>query len=175
MSVADLERFSYAPRLPSARGLGRHMRLALVAAWRAGELDRQLAAGASPDASALLAIRARRLMSRAHRARVAAGLARAVRDANATRPGLSAAVRPDAREVIAAGAVLATLQARLRADEPVTPRGVALLESLLADGTSELYRPTETGALGSRLRAAAAALEPLARPDPVGVRQSVAR
>ncbi len=174
MSVAELERFSYAPRVPSARGPGRRIRLALIVAWRARELDRQLAAGANPDASALLAIRARRLMSRAHRALVAAGLARAVRDAKATTPGLSAAVRPYAREVIAAGAVLATLQARLRAAEPVTPHGVALLESLLADGTSELYRPTEPGALGSRLPAAAAALEPRGQSNPVRVRQGLA-
>ena len=80
--------------------------------------------------------------------------------------GFSAAVRPDRREVIAARTVLATLDRRLRAAEPVSARGVALLESLLTDGTSPLYRPAELGALGSQLRAAAAALEPPARPDP---------
>jgi hypothetical protein len=36
----------------------------------------------------------------------------------------------------------------------------AMLLMLLTDGTSPLYRPDEPGALGSRLRAAAAALEP---------------
>jgi hypothetical protein len=34
-----------------------------------------------------------------------------------------------------------------------------MLSVLLSDGTSPLYRPTEAGALGSRLRAAAASLE----------------
>ena len=164
MSVADLERISYPP-LSRRRGESRWRRvpLALIAGWRAAELDRQLAAGASPDASALLAIRSQRLTGRRYRARVAAGLARAVRDAQNTTHGFSAAIRPDRREVVAARTVLAALYRRLRAGEPVSAQGVALLESLLTDGSSPLYRPIEHGALGSQLRAAAAALEPPAR------------
>jgi len=65
--------------------------------------------------------------------------------------------------VLAARGVLATLDRRLRAPEPVTPRGVTLLQALLTDGTSPLYRPSEPGGLGSQLRAAAAALEPVNR------------
>ena len=91
---------------------------------------------------------------------LAEGLARAIRDAHATTPGFSAAVRPQRQEVLAARAVLGTLERRLRAPEPVTARGVALLQALLTEGTSPLYRPDEPGALGSQLRAAAAALEP---------------
>lgn len=173
MSVADLERISYTPRrrlLPGKRRW-RRIHLALIAGWRARELDRQLAAGADPGASALLAIRGERLRSQGHRLCVAAGLARAVRDAEATTRGFSAAVRPDQREVVAAQSVLATLDRRLRAPEPVTAQGVALLESLLTDGTSPLYHPAEPGALGSQLRAAAAALELPARSDPVRVGQ----
>ncbi len=151
------------------------MRLALISGWHAGELDDQLAAGVSPGASALLTIRSERLISRRYRARVAAGLARVVRDAEATTRGFSAAVRPDRREVIAARTVLATLDRRLRAAEPVSPRGVAMLQSLLTDGASPLYRPTEVGALGSRLRAAAAALEPLARNESVRVGRETVR
>ncbi|MBV8998793.1 MAG: hypothetical protein JO304_07020 [Solirubrobacterales bacterium] len=64
---------------------------------------------------------------------------------------------------------------RLRGAEPVTAQGVALLESLLTDGTSPLYVPTEPGALGSRLRAAAAALEPTTRHDPVRAGQETLR
>ena len=176
MSVADLERISYPSlSLRPARSVWRRLRLALIAGWRAGELDRQLAAGASPSADALLAIRARRLTGRRHRARVAAGLARTVRDAEATTRGFSAAVRPDRREVIAARTVLATLERRLHGPEQVSARGVALLESLLTDGTSPLYRPAEPGALGSRLRAAAAALEPVALRDPVRAAQETLR
>ena len=81
----------------------------------------------------------------------------------------------DRREVIAARTVLATLDRRLRAAEPVSAQGIALLESLLTDGASPLYLPTEPGALGSRLRAAAAALEPPARHDPVRVGQETLR
>jgi hypothetical protein len=137
----------------------------LVVCWCARELDRQLAAGVSPGASALLALRARRLTSRRVRRRTAAGLARVVRDAEASTRGFSAAIRPDRREVIAARTLLATIDRRLRGDEPVTAQGVALLESLLTDGTGPLYLPTEPGALGSRLRAAAAALDPHPRDD----------
>ena len=176
MSVADLERISYPP-LSLRRGGGkcRRIRLALIAGWRAAELDRQLAVGAGARESALLAIRAERLTSRRYRARIAAGLARAVRDAEGAGRGFTAAVRPDRREVAAARTVLATLDRRLRAAEPVSAQGIALLELLLTDGASPLYRPTEPGALGSRLRAAAAALEPLAREDPVRVGQEALR
>ncbi len=172
MSVADPERFSYPPLfLRSGGGWWRRARLVLVASWRAAELDRHLAAGVSPGATALLAIRGRRLTSRRFRGRVAAGLARVVRDAEATTRGFSAAVRPDRREVIAARTLLANLDRRLRADEPVSPQGVALLESLLTDGSSPLYRPTEPGSLGSRLRAAAAALDPHPRHDGIRLAQ----
>jgi hypothetical protein len=176
MSVADLERISYPPLSPlPGAGWCRRVRLALIASWRAAELDRQLAEGVSPTAGALLAIRGRRLTGRRHRARVAAGLGRAVRDAEATTRGFSAAIRADRREVIAARTVLATLDRRLRAPDPVSAQGIAMLESLLTDGAGPLYRPTEPGALGSRLRAAAAALEPLARHDPVRVGQEISR
>jgi hypothetical protein len=176
MSVADLERLSCPPvSLLPGGGWARRVRLALIATWRAGELDRQLADGASPSADAPLAIRGRRLTSRRYRARVAAGLARAVRDAEAPTRGFSAAIRPDRREVLAARTVLATLDRRLRAPEPVSAQGIAMLESLLTEGASPLYLPTEPGELGSRLRAAAAALEPLARRHPVRARQETPR
>jgi hypothetical protein len=178
MSVADLERISYPPlSLRPGGGPGRRVHRALIAGWRSAELDRQLAAGVSPRADPLLAIRSRRLTSPRYRARIAAGLARAVRDAEATTRGFSAAVRPDSREVIAARTVLATLDRRLRAAEPVSAQGIAMLESLLTDGSSALYRPTEPGALGSRLRAAAAALEPVATRERVrdGARQEAPR
>ena len=176
MSVADPERLSYFPlSLRSGGGWWRRARLLAAASWRAGELDRHLAAGVSPGASALLAIRGRRLTSRRFRRRVAAGLARVVRDAESTTRGFSAAVRPDRREVLAARTLLATLDRRLRADGPVTPQGIAMLESLLTYGTSPLYRPTEPGALGSGLRAAAAALDPHPRHDGMRRAQEVFR
>ena len=164
MSVVDLEPVSYPPlSLGRPGGRWRRVRLGLIARWRAWELDGQLAAGVSPASGALLAVRAQRLTSRCFRDRVADGLTRTVRDAEAGALSFSAAVRPHRGEVIAARTVLTTLERRLRGAEPVSAQGVALLEWLLTDGTSPLYVPTEPGALGSRLRAAAAALEPPVR------------
>jgi hypothetical protein len=161
MALARVERLAY-PELPLRSGPHRWQRLwlELIVCWRAGLLDGELAAGANPADSPLLAIRARRITSPRNRARVADGLARAIRDARAATPGFGAAVQPNRREIVAARTVLAHVDRRLRDARPVTPRGVALLQSLLTDGTSPLYRPGEPGALGSELRAAAAALAP---------------
>lgn len=138
----------------------RRLRLALSVRWHSAELDRRLAAGASPWSSDELALRARRLTSRRGRGRLAGGLTRAARDVHTGPPGFSAAARPDPREVLAARTVLYAIARRLQAREPVAPRGVAMLQELLTDGTSPLYRPPEQGALGSVLRAAAVSLEP---------------
>lgn len=163
MPIAGPARLADPPGpLGESGGLLRGLRLAMIAAWRAPQLDRELAAGSPPHVGTLLAVRGQRITSRRGRARVADGLARAVRDAG-TSPRFGAAVPPDRREVLAARAVLAVLERRLRAPEPVTAQGVALLRELLIDGAGPLYRSTEPGALGSRLRAAAAALEPRGR------------
>jgi hypothetical protein len=138
----------------------RPVRSALLVWWRALELDRQLAAGADPNSDAVLAMRAQRITAARSRRRVSRGLAGALSRAQDGHPGFTAAVRSDAREVLAARTVLTALSGRLRAPEPVAPQGAAMLLVLLTDGTSPLYRPGEPGALGSRLRAAAAALEP---------------
>ena len=176
MSVVDLDPVSSPPlSLGRPGGRWRRIRLGLIARWRARELDDQLAAGANPSSSEFLEIRAQRLTSRCFRERVAGGLTRAVRDAEASALSFSAAVRPHRREVIAARTVLATLDRRLRGAEAVSAQGVALLESLLTDGTSPLYMPAEPGALGSRLRSAAAALEPTGRHARVTVGQESLR
>lgn len=161
MALARVERVASSPfSLRVGVGWWQRIRLALIAWWCAGRLDRQLAEGTSPRASAVLALRAQRITGRHSRRRLADGLARAIRDAQATTPGFSAAVWPHRQEVLAARTVLAAIDRRLRAPEPVAARGVALLQVLLTDGTSPLYRPSELGALGSQLRAAAAALDP---------------
>ena len=161
MSASRLESVGYPPlKLRVGGSLWRRIRVLLVAYWRAPAVDHQLALGASPRANAVLALRARRITSGRTRLRVADGLARAVRDAEVAAPGISAAVQPDRREVLAARIALEALERRLRASEAVTARGVAMLSALLSDGTSPLYRPGEPGELGSELRAAGAALEP---------------
>jgi hypothetical protein len=146
-----------AARARSTRG--RPIRANLRAWLHGWELDRELAAGCSPETDAALAIRAHRITSRRSRRRSADGLARALRAIEPGRPVLTAAARPNLDEVRAARTVLASLERRLRANEQIAPRGAAMLGLLLSDCTSQLYQPAEQGALGSALRAAAAALE----------------
>lgn len=166
MAVSRLERVA-SPGLPLRLGAERwrRVRFAPIVWCRAAQLDRQLAAGTSPQTRAVIGLRAHRITSHRSRERVANGLARALSSAQDISPGLTAAVRPHRGEVLAARTVLAALGHRLRAPEPVTAQGVAMLQVLLTEGTSPLYRPSEPGALGSRLRAAAAALEPMNRCD----------
>lgn len=134
------------------------LRLSFSAAWHSVALDRLLAEGVDPQTSAGLALRARKLTSPRGRKRVADGLAGALRSAKDTRPGITAAVRPDARELLDADIALIAVERRLRGSEAVTAQGVAMLGGLLTDAASPLYRPSGPGELASRLRAAAAAL-----------------
>jgi hypothetical protein len=134
------------------------LRLALSVWWRAAELDRRLADGEDPWGDDALALRAQRITTPRHRARLASGLDGALRSAGAARPGFTAAIRPHSPDVLEAGALIAMIERRLRDGEPAAPRGVAIVGWLLIDGNSPLYRPGEPGVLGSRLRAAAAAL-----------------
>jgi len=107
-----------------------------------------------------LAFRAVRIIGRRRRACLARGLARALRSASDSRARLTAAVPPDRRAVLAARPVIEALERRLLGPGPVAARGAAMLGELLTEPTSPLYQSDDRDALGSRLRAAAAALEP---------------
>jgi len=135
------------------------LRLHLIAVWRSTTLDRELAEGVDPQTSAVLALRAQKLTDPRGRKRIAEGLAGAVRRANDTTPGITAAVRPRARELLDAGTLLAALDRRLRGSGLISAQGVAMLRALLTDAASPLYQPSGPGELASRLRAAAAALD----------------
>jgi hypothetical protein len=141
------------------------MRLSALVRWDGARLDRELAAGISLQSSEALALRGRRITGRRRRVSVARGLARVVRTANDTSPGFTAAVPVNREEVLRARAVIEVIERRLCTPEPVMARGVAMLNELLTEATSPLYRPVEPGELGSQLRAAAAALEPPDRCD----------
>jgi hypothetical protein len=104
--------------------------------------------------------RIRAAAARRTRLRLADGLTRALRSAQEPTAGFTAAIRPHAEETVAARSVLLALDRRLRGEEPVSQRGLTMIHALLTDGNSALYRPPEPGALGSHLRAAAAALDP---------------
>jgi hypothetical protein len=125
---------------------------------RGAELDHRLAAGEDPSASDELALRARRLTTARSRTRVASGLAGVVRSAGNGRPVFTAAVRPRSEDVHELGALISSIERRLRAPGPVAAQGVAIVRLLLIDGNGPLYRPSDPSALGACLRAAAAAL-----------------
>jgi hypothetical protein len=139
-----------------------------LAMWRGLELDHVLASGAAPHSSPLLSVRAQMITGLRSRRRVADGLIRAHDSALQTRPVFTAAVRARASELTAARAVLAALDRRLRSSEAVSPQGVALLRTLLTDGSSPLYRNTEPGTLASELRAAAVAMAASCSPSGAG-------
>jgi hypothetical protein len=132
----------------------------VVARWHGAALDHRLAAGESPAASGELAVRARQITNPRSRRQLAAGLSGVLRSARAGAPVWTAKARPHYPGVVEARPVIAALERRLRAPEPVAAQGVAMVRALLTDGNGVLYRPGEAGALGSRLRAAAAAMDP---------------
>jgi hypothetical protein len=114
----------------------------------ARDLDRALAAGASPDASVVLALHAARLYRPGHRSLLAHTVRRlatmAARPTRLTAPVSGRAVREAAAE-------LEAVAARLAAPGPVEVRGVAKVRSLLVDGAGPLYRPSGSSALREEL------------------------
>ena len=124
----------------------------------AARLDRQLADGATPEASAILAARAMFLTSAEFRRGLAASLRRILATAGATppdvRPRLAAGPSatfarqpflPLRRDRIARSAPeLAGLAGFLAEQGPVPAQGVAMVSQLLSDGGGPLYH------LGSR-------------------------
>ena len=109
--------------------------LRLAVCLTRGRLDRQIAAGRPCDSSALLAQRARELVRRRTRARLAQGLRGVVAyaDRDDSPRALStvviqrAAVRADREAILG-------LAERFEAVAPVSARGVALARAMLTDG-----------------------------------------
>jgi hypothetical protein len=150
-----------AVRIPQRSRPGwRWARCALLARWHAEALDRQLAAGANPWDSALLAMRAQQLTTARSRRQLAGGLARAQRDAAGELSALTGVVTPDRHEVAAAACEIAALERRLGDGERVDAAGAAMLRLLLSDADGPLYDPVEPGSLARHLRRAGARLEP---------------
>jgi hypothetical protein len=141
----------------------------LAAAMMSFTLDRALAAGARPESSRLLAVRAQTLVCPGVRESTARGLRRVLAAAGTARTtgsvGHRGAIRPgvpiSSARVAAAAGDLGELADRLVAAVPVPARGVALARVLLTDGAGPLYS-SRGGDLGGYARAAAAALDPLA-------------
>jgi hypothetical protein len=129
----------------------------LLARCQAGRLDRELADGRSPVASATLAARAMRLTSMGFRRDLAASLQRIVVATGEPPQPVSASARPIAAakspgtarpprlplrraRISQSARLLAELAGRLAEPGPVPVRGVAMVTRLLSDGTGPLYR-----------------------------------
>jgi hypothetical protein len=145
----------------------------LLARWQAGRLDRELAQGASPEASASLAARAARLTSMEYRRDLAASLQRivlATGEPLPARPSRTVAAPkatgiahpprlPLHRARISRSArLLAELAGRLAEPGPVPAQGVAIVNRLLSEGTGPLYREASPDDLGVIIERATQAL-----------------
>jgi hypothetical protein len=144
----------------------------MLARYQAERLDRELAEGASPEASAALAARAMRLTSLDFRRALAASLRRIVlatgEPALDRSAPLSASKSPGAARaprvplhharISQSARLLAEVATRLAAPGPVPARGVAIVTRLLSEGTGPLYREASRDDLGLIAERAAQAL-----------------
>jgi hypothetical protein len=134
----------------------------VVARLRAAQLDRTLASGGSPDASVALTLRARALIGRPMRDRLAADVRSLIALAWDPSPARHDWGPQCRRRLRRATGELLGLAWSLDAPEPVAPRGVALTRMLLTDGAGPVYglgdEPADT--LIAAVREARAALRP---------------
>lgn len=139
----------------------RSLRLRLSVALRRDALDRALAGGADPAASAALAFRAACLLRERHRRCLARCLRLAIWEAEAGASALRVSPRPVRRgEVLSCREALLVLSHRLEAGVPAAPEGVAIVERLLGDLSSPLFVWAEPGTVKRLALIAAAALDP---------------
>jgi hypothetical protein len=134
----------------------------LLARCRATRLDRALAAGTRPEASASLAARAIQLTSAGYRRDLAASLLRILAAAPAAPSSRGATRAPrvplSLARISQSAPLLAELASRLVEPGPVPVQGVALVSQLLADGTGPLYREASRDALDRLVEQATHAL-----------------
>ena len=117
--------------------------------WQRNRLDGQLANGDDPRTSAELTLRAEQLGTAAERVRLAEEIEGVLRRAREQTPQIHRLVRR--RDVQACADELVALARRLRDDQPIDVRGVAMTAQLLSDPRSPLYY----GRAGVSLREAA--------------------
>jgi len=130
----------------------------LLTHLRASSLDAELAAGASPESSVTLALRAGQLCRLSYRRLLSQGLNQVV--ATAGKPTRSLRqVSVNRHAVRGARTELETVAERLGAAGPVGVRGVARISGLLTDGTGPLYQASSPGRLRDELRAALGAMD----------------
>jgi len=135
----------------------------VLARSRAARLDRELAAGMSPEASATLAARAMRLTSTDLRRDLAASLLRILAAAGEPAAVIRSQALPPRvplrlQRVSRLAPLLAELASRLVVPGPVPVQGVAMVSRLLADGTGPLYHEACRDDLGAIIQGATHAL-----------------
>lgn len=130
---------------------------------RAGKLDRDLAGGASPDASAALALRAQALVRPSKRRALARSVQKLVEEATwGGAPHPTEARIPIRRDrIVDAADALQVLIDCLLMPGPLPARGVAQVNVLLTDGAGPTYYSGDTDDLRASVLHAAEALEPL--------------
>ena len=135
----------------------------VLARCAASRLDRELAAGASPENSARLAARAVQLTSMKARRHLAVSIGRMLAAAGDPAEVTVITARP-ARLPLARARIrqsagpLAVLASNLAAPGPVPAQGVAMVSQLLANGAGPLYREASVEDLGDLVDKAARAL-----------------
>jgi hypothetical protein len=132
----------------------------LTARVRPRRLDRALAGGTPPEASAALALRAQQLTELDSRGSIAQALRRIIREAQeGHRPALGR-VMPSRTRVRSARQELSYLADMLDEPGPVAAGGVAQALLLLTDGTGPLYNPDSRTSLCAGAERAARELRP---------------
>ena len=161
---ADLDRSfpnwrrPHRPRKPSVEDR-------LIARMLAPWLDRELAERRGRGLSEAHAARAGQLASERTRRSVARTLDRLIERAenppraSRTIPSLFAGVPPCRDQVREATPLIVSIAARLRSREPLDPRGVARLKTLLADRSGPCYTSSRPDALAAALRETAELLD----------------
>jgi hypothetical protein len=140
----------------------------VLASFAAARLDRELAGGVSPEASASLAARATWLTSSQVRGDLAASLrgilatagepVAAVWPRSPIGPARTPRVPVRTARISRSAALLAEVTSRLLQPGPVPVRGVAMVSQLLADGAGPLYREAAREDLDALAERAARAL-----------------
>jgi hypothetical protein len=130
----------------------------LLAHWHASRLDRDLADGASPDATVPLALRAQLLLRGPARLDLARSASRVLATAMRAPASGRLPVPVCQDQVRDCSAEFGDLIRRLLASGPVPAQGVAMARILLADASGPLYHRASPGELRASVRDAADAL-----------------
>ena len=132
----------------------------LATRLRAWQLDTAIANGANPDSTAVLSLRANRLISRPARRRVSRSIRRLLQQSRRPPRPIHEGAPVCWRQVFRTRPLLEELAARLAGSGPVDARGVAQVHLFLTDGTSPLFGHPRAEELEAVLQAALDALEP---------------